>query len=58
MTTQTFKSQSLYIAFVPQTGAWAAGGCFEEAVNSLTDLLHAGAEKAEQGTGDERNNRL
>ena len=58
MTTQTFKSQSLYIAFVPQTGAWAAGGCFEEAVNGLTDLLRGGADKPEQRTGDERKDRL
>jgi hypothetical protein len=51
--TLTFKSQSLYIAFVPQTGAWAAGGCFEEAVNTLSDQLRAKAIDPEQGTGEE-----
>lgn len=50
----TFKSQSFYIAFVPQTGAWAAGGCFEEAVNTLSDQLRAGAAEAGERTGEER----
>jgi hypothetical protein len=49
--TQTFKFQSLYIAFVPQTGVWAAGGCLDEAVNGLSEQLRASAAgAAEQGT--------
>lgn len=53
--TQTFKAQSFYIAYALDTGRWAAGGCFEEAVNSLSDQLRASAADApEQGSGHER----
>lgn len=56
--TQTFKAQSFYIAYAPYTGRWAAGGCFEEAINSLSDQLRASAVgAAEQGSGHEKERR-
>jgi len=39
--TLTFKAQSLYVAYAPDSGAYSFGGCFEEAVNSLNDELAA-----------------
>ena len=39
--TLTFKAQSLYVAYAPDSGAYSFGGCFEEAVNSLADQLRS-----------------
>lgn len=39
--TLTFKIQSLYCAYAPQSGLFSFGDCFEEAVNSLNEQLEA-----------------
>ena len=48
-TTLTFKAQSLYVAYAPESGACFFGGCFEEAVNGLTDEL-----REKEAHGEER----
>ena len=53
--TLTFKAQTLYVAYAPDSGAYSFGGCFEEAVNSLHEELAARAEAVIQ-TGEERKN--
>jgi hypothetical protein len=49
----TFKAQSLYGAYAPESGVCFYGSCFEEAVNGLTDELRIRAAavvaKAEKG---------
>jgi len=50
----TFKVQSIYVAHAPQADLCCYGGCFEEAVNGLTDQLRNLPLKAGQGTGPER----
>jgi len=52
--TMTFKVQSIYVAHAPQADLCCYGGCFEEAVNGLTDQLRNLPLKAGQGTGPER----
>jgi hypothetical protein len=52
--TRTFKAQSFYIAYAPDNGLWAAGRCFEEAVNSLSDQLRSSGCAAEKGTDHEK----
>jgi hypothetical protein len=46
--TLTFKAQSLYIAFAPQFGVSAYGGCQDEALNNLTDELRERGESADK----------
>jgi hypothetical protein len=45
------KSATLYFAWAPDAGVFSYGGCFEEAVNSLTEELKA---RALPLTGEER----
>jgi hypothetical protein len=52
--TFTFKAQSLYGAYAPDTGVCFYGACFEEAVNGLNDELRTGAETVANADGSER----
>jgi hypothetical protein len=54
--TLTFKAQSLYGAYAPDSGVCCFGGCFEEAVNALHDELQARQAKDRSQTGEEREN--
>jgi len=49
--TVTMKVGNLYVAYAPDSGHCYYGGCFEEAVNGLTDELQKLLVKAGQGTG-------
>jgi hypothetical protein len=53
ITTFTQKITSLYVAYAPDFGVSAYGGCRDEALNNLTDEIrqHQGAEEK---TGKER----
>ncbi len=37
----TYKTSGLYVSYAPEAGLFSFGGCFEEAVNSLTEQLSA-----------------
>ena len=42
----TFKAQTLYGAYAPESGVCFYGACFEEAVNGLADELRDIAARA------------
>lgn len=52
-TTITRRITSLYVAYAPEFGLSAYGGCQDEALNNLTDEIHQ-RRGAEMPTGDER----
>ena len=49
----TFKAQSLYGAYAPNSGVCFYGACFEEAVNGLADeLRNRAAARVQTETGE------
>jgi len=51
--TLTFKAQSLYVAYAPDFDVSAYGGCRDEALNNLADVISQ-RQVAGEATGEER----